>query len=98
MAQGATYKVAMTRSQWAAIFGYIGDNPKVASNLHGLNDFDRCREQQLPSSGGVHVRGGYGNLDDLQPLDPTYGGSELRGATTTIRVILMPTSSKAARR
>jgi len=53
-------------------FGYIGDNPAVASNLHGLADFfTAVAQQKLPSTGGVfYVRGGYGNLDGLKPVDP----------------------------
>ncbi len=53
-------------------FGYVGDNPVVASNLHGLNDFfGAIQNQQLGSTGGVfYVRGGYGNNDNLLPLDP----------------------------
>jgi phospholipase C len=53
-------------------FGYVGDNPTVASNLHGLADFFAdITAKRLPSGGGVfYVRGGYDNLDDLTPVDP----------------------------
>ncbi len=53
-------------------FGYIGDNPVVASNLHGLNDFyTAINNQQLGTKGGVfYVRGGYDNNDKLVPVDP----------------------------
>ncbi len=53
-------------------FGYVGDNPKVTSNLHGLGDFFAdVAAQSLPAKGGVfYVRGGYGNNDRLKPLDP----------------------------
>ena len=53
-------------------FGYVGDNPVVASNLHGLNDFfTAVSNQQLGTGGGVfYVRGGYDNNDKLLPADP----------------------------
>jgi phospholipase C len=53
-------------------FGYVGDNPQVASKLHGLQDFFHdMRAQALPAAGGVfYVRGGYGNNDGLVPVDP----------------------------
>jgi phospholipase C len=53
-------------------FGYVGDNPTVASNLHGLADFFAdITAKRLPSGGGVfYVRGGYDNLDGLTPVDP----------------------------
>jgi phospholipase C len=52
-------------------FGYVGDNPKVASNLHGLGDFfDDVSAKNLPAQGGVfYVRGGYANNDGLKPVD-----------------------------
>lgn len=53
-------------------FGYVGDNPKVAANLHGLGDFyNDVSNGNLPQQGGVfYVRGGYGNLAGLLPVDP----------------------------
>ncbi len=54
-------------------FGYVGDNPNVAGpHLHGLNDFyTAVQNQQLGTTGGVfYVRGGYGNNDNLLPVDP----------------------------
>ncbi len=53
-------------------FGYVGDNPKVASNLHGLGDFfGDVAAKHLPAQGGVfYVRGGYTNNDGLKPVDP----------------------------
>ncbi len=66
---GANYIVHHNGPQY---FGYIGDNTKVAANLHGLNDFfGDVAAAKLPKSGGVfYVRGGYGNNDKLTPLDP----------------------------
>ncbi|HXZ14873.1 MAG TPA: alkaline phosphatase family protein, partial [Roseiarcus sp.] len=68
----ATYSDYVTHHNGPQYFGYVGDNPKVASNLHGLNDFfTAVATKSLPSAGGVfYVRGGYGNLDGLKPLDP----------------------------
>ncbi len=53
-------------------FGYLGDNTKEQENLHGLNDFfTDVAARALPSGGGVfYVRGGYGNNDGLNPVDP----------------------------
>jgi phospholipase C len=53
-------------------FGYVGDNPKVAANLHSLsNFFTDISDKNLPKDGGViYVRGGYGNNDGLKPVDP----------------------------
>ena len=53
-------------------FGYVGDNPKVASNLHGLGDFfTDVSAKTLPAQGGVfYVRGGYANNLGLSPVDP----------------------------
>lgn len=53
-------------------FGYLGDNTKELENLHGLNDFfTDVAARTLPAGGGVfYVRGGYGNNDNLKPLDP----------------------------
>ncbi|TLU71299.1 phosphoesterase [Lichenicoccus roseus] len=65
----ATY---ITHHNAPQYFGYVGDNPAVASNLHGLGDFyTAVSKQTLPSAGGVfYVRGGYGNNDNLKPVDP----------------------------
>ncbi len=66
-------------------FGYVGDNPAVASNhLFGLNDFFlSMKNGNIGSNGGVfYVRGGYDNNDGLLPLDPNpkvqaaYPGSD----------------------
>jgi phospholipase C len=53
-------------------FGYISNNPEVSSHLHGLGDFYAdIQAQKLPAEGGVfYVRGGYNNLDNLNPVDP----------------------------
>ena len=54
-------------------FGYLGDNTTVQDrNLHGLGDFfTDVAAGRLSDRGGVYyVRGGYGNIDGLKPLDP----------------------------
>ncbi|WP_428375849.1 phospholipase C [Lichenicoccus sp.] len=65
----ATY---ITHHNGPQYFGYVGDNPKVTTNLHGLGDFyGDVAAQKLPAAGGVfYVRGGYGNNDGLLPVDP----------------------------
>ena len=68
----ATHDTYITHHNAPQYFGYIGDNPKVVSNLHGLGDFyGDVAAKKLPAAGGVfYVRGGYGNNDGLVPLDP----------------------------
>jgi phospholipase C len=53
-------------------FGYVGDNPAFAGNLHGLQQFyTDVANNNLPAAGGVfYVRGGYYNNDGLLPADP----------------------------
>ncbi len=67
----ATFDTYITHHNAPQYFGYVGDNPKVVSNLHGLGDFfGDVGAKKLPSKGGVfYVRGGYGNNDGLTPVD-----------------------------
>lgn len=53
-------------------FGYIANNPAMASHLHGLDDFRRAVDRRtLPARGGVfYLKGGYRNLLGLKPADP----------------------------
>jgi phospholipase C len=54
-------------------FGYVADNAPVAqAHLFGQQDFfTSVSNQTLGSGGGVfYVRGGYGNNDNLKPVDP----------------------------
>lgn len=52
-------------------FGYIANNPDVSEHLHGLQDFfDDVTKRRLPGSGVFYVRGGYGNIRGLSPVDP----------------------------
>jgi phospholipase C len=65
-------------------FGYLGDNPAEQAHMHGLADFYAdIAAERLPAQGGVfYVRGGYANIDKLQPLDPdpavraTFAGND----------------------
>ena len=68
----ATHNSYIVHHNGPQYFGYIGDNPAVASNLHGLADFFAdIAARRLPDRGGVfYVRGGYNNNDGLVPLDP----------------------------
>jgi phospholipase C len=68
----ATHNSYIVHHNGPQYFGYIGDNPAVASNLHGLADFFAdIAAKRLPDRGGVfYVRGGYNNNDGLLPLDP----------------------------
>ncbi len=53
-------------------FGYVSNNPKMRGNLRGLGDFFRdVKDGRLPMKGGVfYVKGGYGNIAGLRPVDP----------------------------
>jgi phospholipase C len=53
-------------------FGYVGDNPAVASHMHSLQQFyTDVTNRALPAGGGVfYVRGGYYNNDGLTVSDP----------------------------
>ena len=53
-------------------FGYVSNNPKMRNNLRGLGDFFRdLKRGRLPLKGGVfYVKGGYGNIAGLRPVDP----------------------------
>jgi phospholipase C len=65
-------------------FGYEANNPvETKAHLRGLGDFfTDVKAGSLPDSGVFYVRGGYGNLDKLQPEDPnptvraTFGGND----------------------
>ena len=53
-------------------FGYIANNPTLAANMHGLDNFFKAmRARSLPADGGLfYVRGGYTNIQGLKPADP----------------------------
>ena len=70
-----TYATYITHHNGPQYFGYLGDNTHVlGTNLHGLGDFFTDLSAGNIKQGGVYyVRGGYGNNDNLVPLDPTPG-------------------------
>jgi phospholipase C len=52
-------------------FGYIANNPLESAHLHGLSDFFAdVAAKRLPASGVFYIRGGYGNIQGLKPVDP----------------------------
>ena len=53
-------------------FGYVSNNPTVTPHLHGLTDFfTDISNKALPKDGGVfYLRGGYNNIQGLNPVDP----------------------------
>jgi phospholipase C len=67
-----THASYITHHNGPQYFGYISNNPKMNSQLHGLGDFFTAVENQtLPKQGGVfYVKGGYTNLFNLKPVDP----------------------------
>ena len=66
----ATYATYIVHHNGPQYFGYVGDNPKVASKLHGLGDFfTNIGGAKLGAPGVFYVRGGYGNNDGLVPVD-----------------------------
>lgn len=68
----ATHNSYVTHHSPAQYFGYISNNPKMNSQLHGLEDFlVAVQNKTLPKEGGVfYVKGGYQNLYNLVPADP----------------------------
>jgi phospholipase C len=71
-----THASYITHHNGPQYFGYISNNPKMNSQLHGLGDFFTALETKtLPNAslwgGGVfYVKGGYTNLFSLTPVDP----------------------------
>ena len=52
-------------------FGYIADNTTEQKHLFGQGKFySDLASGSLPASGVFYIRGGYGNLDGLKPVDP----------------------------
>jgi phospholipase C len=67
-----THASYITHHNGPQYFGYVADNPKMVSELHGLEDFfTAVANGTLPPQGGVfYVKGGYQNLFKLTPSDP----------------------------
>ncbi len=53
-------------------FGYVSNNPQITPHLHNLSQaFTDIQGGKLPASGGVfYLRGGYSNIEGLNPVDP----------------------------
>ncbi|MGO8674174.1 MAG: phospholipase C [Capsulimonadaceae bacterium] len=53
-------------------FGYIANNPRMRSSMHGLDDFRKALDtRSLPAGGGLfYIKGGYQNILGLHPADP----------------------------
>lgn len=69
---GGTHVSYIAHHNGPQYFGYIANNPKLAANMHGLNDFfEAMQAKALPKEGGLfYVRGGYTNIQGLKPADP----------------------------
>jgi phospholipase C len=67
-----THASYITHHNGPQYFGYISNNPKMRSQLHGLQDFFNAVEKKtLPKQGGVfYVKGGYQNIFNLKPVNP----------------------------
>ena len=66
-----THASYITHHNGPQYFGYIANNSRMNSHLHGLKDFFRAlHAHSLPSSGVFYVKGGYRNLMGLHPADP----------------------------
>ena len=66
-----THASYITHHNGPQYFGYIANNDKMNSHLHGLKDFFHALQSRtLPPSGVFYVKGGYRNLMGLHPADP----------------------------
>jgi len=67
-----THASYITHHNGPQYFGYISNNPKMRSQLHGLQDFfNALGNKTLPKQGGVFfVKGGYQNVFGFKPADP----------------------------
>jgi phospholipase C len=67
----ATHNSYSTHHSPAQYFGYIANNPKMSSQLHGLGDFfSAVNNKSLPGEGVFYVKGGFQNFYNLVPADP----------------------------
>ncbi|MDQ6943731.1 MAG: phosphoesterase [Candidatus Eremiobacteraeota bacterium] len=62
----------VTHHNGPAFFGYIANNPRMRSHLHGLDDFRTAIDTRaLPAEGGLYyIKGGYKNILKLKPGNP----------------------------
>lgn len=68
---GGTHTSYIAHHNAPQYFGYLANNPELAANLHGLDDFFAAMAARaLPAGGGVfYVRGGYHDIQGLQTVD-----------------------------
>jgi phospholipase C len=66
-----THASYITHHNGPQYFGYIANNSKFRSQLHGLDDFFNAVDNRtLPREGGVfYVKGGYTNIFNMTPAD-----------------------------
>ncbi len=70
-AGAATHDTYVVHHNAPQYFGYVANNPKASVHMHGLGDFFAdVAARRLPASGVFYVRGGYGNILGMKPLDP----------------------------
>ena len=68
---GGLHASYITHHNGPQYFGYIANNKKMTSHLHGLKDFFAAlKRRTLPSKGVFYVKGGYQNILGLRPADP----------------------------
>lgn len=62
----------VTHHNGPGYFGYVANNAKMRTRLHGLGDlFDALKKHGLSEAGGVYyVKGGYHNVMGLRPSNP----------------------------
>lgn len=62
----------LTHHNGPQYFGYVANNPRLRSELHGLHDFfTAVQNGELPKAGGVFfVKGGFRNSLGLRPANP----------------------------
>lgn len=64
----ASHKAYVSHHSGPQYFGYIANNPLMSANLRGLGDFFADVEtKKLPDRGVIYIRGGFSNLQNLQP-------------------------------
>ncbi|MGH7210957.1 MAG: alkaline phosphatase family protein, partial [Acetobacteraceae bacterium] len=68
---GGTHTSYLTHHNAPQYFGYLANNPKLAANMHGLNDFFvAMAARALPAEGGLfYVRGGFQDIQGLTTVD-----------------------------
>lgn len=66
-----THASYVTHHNGPQYFGFVANNPKMSSHIHGLDDFYQViAHQTLPDAGMYYVKGGYENIMKLVPTCP----------------------------